>query len=180
LKISYNGRKEWKIVDVRGNSDALEVRLDTQARQSNFVSYNMQVKLKPNAPAGEFNEELIVVTNDENEAERQFTVPISARVRPPVTVTPEKILLGDLKKGDSKQQRLVVKAKKPFGITKIDCEDKRFEFSIPDGEKPVHLIQFTFRGEYESPEGQSVHQKVLIETSLGEKVETVVFGRVLE
>jgi hypothetical protein len=180
LRISYNGKKDWKIVDVRGNSDALEVRLDTATRQSNYVAYDMHVKLKSSAPAGEFQEELVIVTNDENENERQFTLPISARILPPVTVMPDKILLGDLKKGDSKQQRLVVKSKKPFLISKIDCEDKRFEFSIPEGEKPVHVLQFTFRGDYETPDGQSVQQKVLIETSTGERVETFVTGRILE
>ncbi|MFN9713310.1 MAG: hypothetical protein ACK57G_05840 [Planctomycetota bacterium] len=140
----------------------------------------MHVRLKPSAPIGEMNEELIIVTNDLNETDSQFRLPIFARVIPPVTVMPEKIVLGDLKKGQSQQQRLVVKAKKPFGISKIDCEDKRFEFSIPEGEKPVHVLQFMFRGDCESPEDRSVHQKVVIETTTGETVETVVIGRVLE
>ncbi|MFO0011203.1 MAG: DUF1573 domain-containing protein [Planctomycetota bacterium] len=180
LRIAYTGPKNWKIVDVRGNSDALEVRLDSPTRQPNYVVYNMRVKLKPTTVPGDFQEELVVVTNDENETESQFTLPISARILPPVTVTPDKILLGDIKKGEFKQQRLVVKAKKPFGISKIDCEDKRFEFQIPSEEKTVHVLQFTFRGEYDTPEGRSVHQKVLIETTTGEIVETVVTGRVLE
>lgn len=180
LQIAYTGAKDWKIVDVRGNSDALEVRLDKPTRQAGYVAYKMHVRLKPSAPIGEMNEELIIVTNDLNETDSQFRLPIFARVIPPVTVMPEKIVLGDLKKGQSQQQRLVVKAKKPFGISKIDCEDKRFEFSIPEGEKPVHVLQFTFRGDYESPEDRSVHQKVAIETTTGETVETVVIGRVLE
>lgn len=180
LQIHYTGQKDWKIVDVRGDSDALEVRLDPPARQSGFVAYNMHIKLKSTVPVGELQDELIVVTNETNESESQFRLPISARILPPVTVSPEQILLGDLKKGDSKQQRLVVKSKKPFSISKIDCDDKRFEFTLPEGEKPVHVLQFTFRGEYDTPEGQSVHQKVRIETSTGDTVETTVMGRVVE
>jgi hypothetical protein len=179
LQISYTGSKDWKIVDVRGNSEALEVRLDTPTRQSGYVAYQMHVKLKPTISAGELQDELVIVTNDTNESDSQFRLPISARVLPPVTVMPEKILLGDIKKGDSKQQRLVVRAKQPFAILNIDCEDTRFEFSIPEGEKPVHVLQFTFHGQYNSQEEQSVRQTVVIETNTGDKVETVVMGRVL-
>jgi hypothetical protein len=180
LRITYIGRKDWKIVDVRGNSEALEVRLDPPTRQPNLVAYNMHIKLKPNAPVGDLQDEMIVVTNDENEAENQFALPITARITPPVTISPDKVLLGDLKQGDAKQQRMVLKAKKPFSISKIDCEDKRFEFVIPEGEKTVHILQFTFRGEFDTPESQSIHQTITIETNTGDLVQTVVIGRVLE
>lgn len=180
LQISYHGAKDWKIIDVRGNSETLEVRLDTPTRQPGYVLYKMSVNLKPSTPVGELQDELIMITNDTQETNSQFRLPIHARVLPPVTVMPEKILLGDIKKGEAKQQRLVVKAKQPFAISKIHCEDKRFEFSIAEGEKPVHVMQFTFRGEYSTQEEQSVRQTIVIETSAGDKVETVVLGKILE
>jgi hypothetical protein len=180
LQISYSGPRNWKIVDVRGNSDVLEVQLDAPKRQPNYVLYTMHIRLKSTVSAGELQEELVVVTNDENDLENQISLPVFARVVPPVSVMPEKILLGDLKRGESKLQRLVVKSKKPFGISGIECEDKRFEFVIPEGDKPVHVLQFTFRGESDSPEERSVHQKLRIETTVGEILEATVTGRVLD
>lgn len=179
LRITYTGRRDWKIADVRGNSEIFEVRLDPPSRQASLVAYNMHIKLKPNAPVGELQDEMIIVTSGDQESENQFALPISARIIPQLSVTPEKVLLGDLKQGDSKQQRLVVKSKKPFAIEKIECEAARFEFTVPEGEKPVHVLPFTFRGELSSPEQQTVHQKVRIVTASGEVVETTVIGRVV-
>jgi hypothetical protein len=180
LRIAYTGRRDWKIIDVRGNSEALEVRLDPPTRQSNLVAYTMHVKLKSDAPVGDLQDEMIVVTNDERDTENQFSLPISARIIPLITVTPERVLLGDVRKGDTRQQRLVVKAKKPFSIQAMECEDKRFEFTVPEGEKTVHVLQFGFRGEATSTEEQSVHQRLKIMTSTGDTLETVVIGRVVE
>jgi len=180
LRISYTGRRDWKIVDVRGNSDALEVRLDPPTRQSNFVSYAMHVKLKPNTPAGEFQDEIIVVTNEPNENENQFTLPISAKVVPAITITPDKILMGDVRAGESRQQRLVVKSKKPFSIQSIECEDSRFAFTIPEGDKSVHVLTFQFRGERSGEQADEIQQRLKIVTGAGDTLETLVVGRMVD
>jgi hypothetical protein len=60
---------------------------------------------------------------------------------------------------------LAVRGTKPFSVAKIVCDDPRFQFQLPEGERPLHLIQFTFQGEGTPGE---VRQKVKIHTSLGE------------
>ena len=107
-------------------------------------------------------------------------------------MTPESIALGDIKSGETRQQRFIVKGKKPFSIEWITCEDPRFEFQPPSGEKTVHVVPFRFRGglKEEQAPGQiqgaekiqgaeQVQQKVVILTSLGQEVETSVSARVL-
>jgi hypothetical protein len=77
---------------------------------------------------------------------------------------------------------LLVRAKKPFAISGIECEDKRFEFNIPEGTRTAHVIPFTFRGELLTPEDNgNLKQKVVIKTSLGEEMvaESVISGRVV-
>lgn len=180
LKISYAGRKDWKITDIRGDSEFLEVRLDPARRNGTLTDYTMHIKLKENAPVGEIMDELIVVTNDEKND--QFTLPVSGRIIPPVSISPAYVSLGDVSLGKSAQQRLIVRAKNPFAITSIECEDRRFEFAKPEGNRTVHIIPFTFTGKLlDEQDSETLKQKIVVRTSLGEtmKAETTVAGRIV-
>lgn len=179
LKISYAGRRDWAIQDVRGDTSHLEVRLDPATRQGNMTDYRMRITLKDTAPAGDFMEGITVVTNDSNEG--MFTLPVNARVVPPVTITPKLVSVGDVKSGQQVQQKLMVRAKKPFTIVSVECPDPRFSFSIPPGEKPLHLIPMTFTGELVGDE-RSIKQEIVVKTSLGEQItlETTVAGRMVD
>ena len=180
LKISYAGRKDWKIEDIRGNSQQIEVRLDPVQRIGSNINYLLHITLKDTAPVGELLDELVVVTNDEKND--QFTLPVSARVIPPVSISPTFVALGDVGKGKSVQNRLIVRSKKPFEVTGIDCVDARFDFKVPEGLKTMHVIPFTFVGELLNDEDKgSLKQKILVKTSLGEDMsgEVTVAGRVI-
>jgi hypothetical protein len=180
LKISYAGRSDWKIMDIRGNSESLEVRLDPIQRQGSLTNYLLHIKLKETAPIGDLLDELVVITNDERGD--QFTLPVTARVLPPVSISPTLVSLGDVGVGKSTQQRLIVRAKKPFTIKSIDCEDNRFTFTIPTEEKTLHIIPFVFKGELlEDDSNATLKQKVIVHTSFGDEMtaETVIAGRVI-
>lgn len=186
LRLSFQGRKGLEIADVRGNAQAFEVSLDPPMYQPDGVTYRMHVKLKDTLAASKILDEVVVVTNDPNEKNREFAIPVSARVRPPITVTPETIAMGDVRLGETRQQRFIVKGKKPFSIELITCEDDRFEFQPPSGEKTVHIVPFTFRGAagqdaspQKSNQADKINQKVVILTSLGEQVEASLSARVI-
>lgn len=180
LRLSFQGRKGLEIADVRGNAEAFEVRLDTPMYQPDGISYRMHVRLKETLAPSKILDEVIVVTNDPNERNREFAIPVSARVRPPITVTPETLALGDVRTGETRQQRFIVKGKKPFSIELINCEDDRFEFQPPTGEKTVHIIPFTFRGTPDQENSsEKIQQKVFILTSLGEQAEATVSARLV-
>ena len=181
LKIAYAGRKEWRIVDVRGNSDALEVRLDSPTRQGSTITYMMHITLKDSNPVGDFLDEMIVVTNEADDKENQFTLPVTAKIRPPITVTPELLSLGDVHSGEPRQQKVIVKSKKPFSIASVQCEDERFQFTVPSGEKTVHVLPFSFKGELNSGEPPlSVRQRLTILTSSGDEVEATITARLVQ
>jgi hypothetical protein len=181
LKISYAGRPDWRITDIRGNSDQLEVRLDPAQKNGTRTNYNLHIMLKNTAPVGDLIDELIVITNDEKND--QFTLPVNARVIPPVSISPTLVSLGDIAKGKSVQNRLIVRSKKPFSITDVDCGDARFEFKLPEGAKTMHVVPFTFVGTpVEEADGGTLMQKIRVRTSLGDDLsaEVTVAGRVID
>lgn len=181
LKISYAGRSDWAVKDVRGDSDNLEVRLSSATRKGQIVSYVMNIRLKETIPVGELQEEITVVTNDLTES--TFSLPVQARVIPPISITPKLVSVGDVKSGQQVQQKLLVRGKKPFSIVGIDCDDTRFTFTIPQGDKSIQVIPMTFTsGSITEESSRSIKQAIRVRTSLGDEVsvEATVNGRLID
>lgn len=169
VRISYAGRNDWSITDVRGSSEHLEVRMDPIVRNGRNLTAQLRVRLKSTAAVGELVDELTVVTNDPQSG--SFNLPVSVRIMPPVAVTPKYVSLGPVSKGAKVRQRFVVRGKTPFAIQAIECTDSRFSFTLPEGKKPMHVVPLEFDGS----EGEgSFRQWVTIVTDLGERLSAEV------
>jgi hypothetical protein len=165
VQVTYDGRSSWKIVDVRGVSDALEVELTQARRNAGRVSYNLLVRLKDTAAAGYFNDQLVLVTNDEQYP--RIPMHITGRVVPEISVAPESILLGEVPQGSQVSKKVLVRGKKPFRITSMQSEaDDLFQFKISAEPKERHIVEVIF--DAKRPAGP-VKQGITITTDLGEK-----------
>ncbi len=142
INVTYAGRSNWKIVDVRSANPHFEVELLDENRYAGHVTYKMLVRLLPTAPAGYIQDQLAIVTNDSWNSD--LDLPIEGRVTPPVTVSPASLFMGVLKPGESATKQLVVRGKTPFKVVKIHCPDGCFEFTLSDEEKKLHLIPVKF------------------------------------
>ena len=112
-------------------------------------------------PAGFFNDQLVLVTNDRKAT--HVPLRVEGNVVPGLTVSPASLFLGILKPGDQVKKTLVVRGKKPFKITKVACKDGCFEFKPSQESKQMHLIPVVFT----APEPGKVAQTIQIETDLG-------------
>ena len=64
VSVSYAGREDWEIDDVRSANENFEVELQEKLRSGGRVNYDMIVRLKPSAPPGYIHDQLLIVTND--------------------------------------------------------------------------------------------------------------------
>lgn len=174
VSVYYTGQKPWEIVDVRSANKSLAVRLDP-ASQSGRKGYVMTVKLKDNAPAGDFVDQIVLVTNDPEY--NLVTIPVSGTIMLPLRM-PVSVELGSVKVGTKVTSRMVVRGKEEFEINEVECEDKRFTFTIPNGKKKVHVIPVEF--DCGKEEG-AFRQKVTVSTTLAEggTADTVIGGNVI-
>ncbi len=165
VEVSYDGRSSWKIVDVRGVSDDLEVELTPNRRTGGRITYNLLVRLKDNAPSGYFNEQLVLVTNDEQYP--RIPIHISGRVIPEISVAPEPLMLGQVEQGGKITKRVLVRGKKPFRITAINSDaEESFQFNADDKPSERHMVEVVFDA---NKQAGPVKQKITISTDLGEK-----------
>jgi len=162
IQISYAGRPDWQILEVKSPHPYIETLLEEKSRANGQVNYQLQVKLSPSAPVGYLHDQIVLVTNDERTT--QFPVDLSARVASEFTVSPANLFMGVLHPGESVTKKVVVRGKKPFRITKISCNDAGFEITPDEQAQPVHLVPVTFIA---GDQPGTVLSKIRIETDLG-------------
>ncbi|MCA9267219.1 MAG: DUF1573 domain-containing protein [Planctomycetales bacterium] len=141
IQLTYAGRGDWQVEDIRSANDHLQVSMQPTGRGNGRVSYELTVRLKEDAPAGYINDYLHIVTN---EGRNPIPLAVSGRVTPAVTISPASLFLGVIEPGRSVTRQLIVRAKKPFRIVNIHCDDKCFAFAPSDEAKPMHILPVTF------------------------------------
>lgn len=164
ISVSYAGREDWEIMDVRSANEHFEVELEETLRSGGRVNYDMIVRLKSDAPPGFIHDQLLVVTNDSGSG--NVSLPVEGQVVSAISVSPASLFLGVLKPGESVKKRLVVRGSKPFRIVSVKCDDSSFTFDTSDTEsKPLHFVPVEFKANEET--GQ-IERKIEIETDLGQ------------
>jgi hypothetical protein len=156
VAVEYAGRSDWEIVDVTNDNDNFEVELLEKQRSPGRASYELVVRLKPGVPAGYLKDQLTVVTNDSRPQNQRIPLIVSGRVRPEFSVTPELLMLGELKPGTQTTKKVVVRGTKPFRITDVSCGEDCLEFQHDADLKAVHFVEVTFKageapGKIETP-----------------------------
>ncbi|MGB6043709.1 MAG: DUF1573 domain-containing protein [Pirellulales bacterium] len=144
VKITYAGRNDWKVEDVRSTNRNFEVQLKPIARGNGRVEYEMNFQLKKGLAGGYLNDRIFLVTNDPSN--RMIPLAIEGHVVSGLTVSPSSLHLGVLKPGESVTKRLVVRGTTPFQIVHIGCEngDDCFTFNTSDASRKVHVVPVKF------------------------------------
>ncbi len=165
VSISYAGRPDWKILEVRSANSHLSGEVVETGRDNGMVNYDLTVHMDHNMPAGYLRDHLILITNDRNMT--QVPVPVEGRIETGIVVSPSSLLMGVIQPGQKVTKQLVIRGKKPFRVLSVSCDDHNFQFDT-SGEtaaKPLHVIPVTFQA------GQDlgkVVETIRIETDLGE------------
>lgn len=174
VRVTYTGNKPWEIIDVRSANQHLGVKLN-RVEKKGPVEYEMLVRLKDSAPAGDFSDQIVLVTNDDEY--NLITIPVRGNVLPPL-VMPVSVELGTFKSGQSKTSNIVIKSNQDFEVTEVECPDQRFSFTPTRGKSAkVHLIPVEFKASHVG----AFRETVTVHTNLpeGGTASTLVSGNVI-
>lgn len=163
ISVSYAGRSDWKIVDAKTANPHFEVELIPTSRNAGRITYDMLVRLTKDAPPGYIKDQLILVTNDDKGTE--MPVDIEGRVVSAFTVSPASLFMGVVHPGQQVTKQLVVRGKKPFRITSVECKDASFSITPADETKTVHLVPVLFTA---GDKPGKITQQISIHTDQGD------------
>ncbi len=161
VSVNYAGRADWQIMDIQSANTNFEVELNELRRNAGRVDYKLLVRAKESMPAGFFNDQLVLVTNDQRAT--QVPLRVEGKVVPGLTVSPASLFLGVVKPGEQVKKTLIVRGKRPFKITNVTCADGDcFQFKSNDDSKKTHIIPVVFT----ASEPGKIAQQIKIETDL--------------
>jgi len=143
LEVAYAGRDNWQIQGVRVPDDRLEASVTELSRTAGQVRYALTIRLKDDAPMGAFQDKIQLLTDDRSSPE--VPVLVMGNVEPDIVFAPSgNFPLGNLKPGETKEFRVVLKGKRPFTIQHIQCDSADcFEVQAPgEAMKTVHVVPF--------------------------------------
>lgn len=153
LTLNYAGRNDWEIKEVKSPQSYITGAAVLTGRPGNgLVNYEVVVNLSADAPVGTLRELLTIVTNDD--ANPEVPLPVEARIESEFTFQPDLLALGAVPVGQSKTVNLVVRGRKPFKIEKIEATNpgEAFKVRLPEVERQVHVLPFTFTAPAEAGE----------------------------
>lgn len=164
--ISYAGRADWRIEELQSRNPYLDVELEELSRQGSRIDYRLKVRVKPDSPPGYFRDQIVLVTNDSSRSE--LPVLVEMKIEPALNVSPGSVYFGVVAPGKTVTKPIVVRAKKPFRVTKLEMtegDQKAVSYELPKEPRNVQVIPITFTA------GQSTGRcacKFRIETDLPE------------
>jgi len=164
VNVSYAGRDDWRILDVRSDNPHLSTKLTETSRGGGRVTYALSVHLGEKAPPGYVNDQLVLMTNDQRMP--QVPLAVDGRVLSGLTISPSTLFMGVLKPGQEIEKKLIVRGEKPFRVLSVQCDDEHFQADTSAGQEPktLHLIPITYVAG-DAP--GKVTGKLQIETDLG-------------
>ncbi|VAX38584.1 hypothetical protein MNBD_PLANCTO02-2040 [hydrothermal vent metagenome] len=148
MNITYAGRMDWKIKSIKTNNKYVTAKVvETSRQRGQFgrgqVGYQLIVELSKDAPIGSLREQIVLITDDANAP--RVPVIVEANVEADITITPPLLSFGKLAMGEKSTRRLVLKGRRPFTITTIECNSNNecFRITLPKEAKRVHVLPLT-------------------------------------
>lgn len=144
IRISSPGRSGLRLLEVKSTNPHLSGTLTESSDRWGQKSYELSVRLDPDAPAGYLKDHLLLVTNDSGRT--QIPVSVEGRVVSGIEVSPQWLLLGTVEPGQKVSKMVIVRGKSPFRVTNVTSGDDAFGLAAPTGQLPkrAHAIPVTF------------------------------------
>jgi len=150
VNIVYAGRPNWQILRVESPKPYLQPhlkeisRIQDPAFGATKVTYELLVRLKPEAPPGRILEQILLTTDDPNPKNALIPLTVEGTVTPPLVVSPSPFHMGAVAAGCKMTKPLVVQARRPFRILSIKTDAPGFHASPPEEAKTLHVIPIQF------------------------------------
>jgi hypothetical protein len=174
--ITFYGNVASEITEVQSESNYVQAKVGAARRGGNEVSYDVNLKLRPDTPVGKWYADVWVKTS--NPSMPRVRVPLTVEVEASLTVNSTTLSLGEVKVGETAERKLVVRGSAPFRITEIKGTDGVIEVKSNTAEsKEMHVLTVRLKGD--KPGNVSRTLKVVTDIKDEGEVEFTAKGQVV-
>src|SRR6185312_5136245 len=142
VTINFLGGGQTHVTEVKSESNYVAPALRQVRRENNEVSYELQAKIRPDTPPGKWYTDIWLKTN--NPAMPRLRVPVTVEVEAALSVSPNTIVLGEVKAGTESDRKVIIRGVKPFNITGFAGTDNELRVrETSSGNKDIHVLTVT-------------------------------------
>jgi Protein of unknown function (DUF1573) len=171
LTVTYTGRQPgWKITEVGYRKEVLDVTVDPLEVQRG-VAYKVTVTLRPGIPAGPFNEQLVLKTNEPG-VKAALSLNVAGTIQPTLSIAGSDLLrFNGVEVGKKEERRVTIQAEREFKIKEVDGQGDGVTVTLlPMGATKAQILTVTFAPEKVGP----VKKVLTIKTDTGKSVPLTV------
>jgi Protein of unknown function (DUF1573) len=147
LRISFDGRDNWRVSNVLCDCEDLEVQLAETMRTPDDIVYEMLIRLNRNAPPGFLHEQLVLVIDDR--LKPPIPIQVLGRVVENVTVAPQALFFGKVGVGETVVKKVIVRGSEAFRIVSVQSERNCFEFATDEAMSTRHVVDVVLRPKHQ-------------------------------
>jgi hypothetical protein len=161
IQVQYAGTLDWRVLGVE-DAGPLDVTYHEWYRRPGQVGYRVSVAVKPSAGPGSITRTVYLKTNDPDTP--RVPVLIDGMVQATLAAVPNQLVFNNVETGQTVTKRIVVRGPHSFRITGVDGLPAGLQVPIPQDDRPVHILQFTWKPDKPG----KLHQVLTVRTDLEE------------
>ena len=164
LDVSYAGAIDFRITEVVEHNAPVKVTYKELSRGPGpggfSVNYRVTAEVKDGASSGGFRQEVFLRTNDP--AGPLLPIPVEGTVQASLSAVPNTLELGNMKLGEEKLQRVMVRGGRPFLIIGIEGAGDGITYDLPKAPSTIQTVVF----HYKAGSAGDINRKLQIKTDL--------------
>jgi len=178
MQVTYSGKQgDWAIAGAECRQELFAVSVERVPGAAN--AYKVTAAIKGKAPAGEFNESIVLKTNDPTAP--TLTLTATGAVQAPLTLVglgpTNKLRLPPVAVGKEQKQMVTVLAEKAFKVTEVEGQGDGLSVTVlPAPRNKSQGLPIVFAPEKVGP----VRKVLTIKTDTGESVTLIVEATAIE
>jgi hypothetical protein len=156
MSISFLGNSQWRITEIRSESNYVVPALREIRRDDGEVVYELTARVRHDVPVGKWYTDIWLTTN--NLSTPRVRVPLTVEVQTALTVNPATAALGQVKNGETVERKVVVRGAKPFRVVGVRGVDSQIQIQDNAKEpKPVHVLTVKFKAARVGDQNWNIH-----------------------
>ncbi len=141
VKLTFFGDPNWQVSEPTSGGAYIKAAVKPGEKSGSSVTYEVEATLDPECPVGNWTTDVWVKTTATGI--EKFRIPVTVTVTAPI-IKPDAVKFGDVKVGQSAEQRLLLQGNAAFKILKVTGADDLVTVSpISDDSRPVHVLKLT-------------------------------------
>ncbi len=145
MKVTFTSDANWKVTEATSTGKFVKAEIKEDSRNGSIVTYEITAVLDKDCPAGHWISDINLKTSNAGVA--TLRVPVTVNVAAPsaaassVTITPNRVQLGEINLGTSVEKNVVIKSGTSFKILEVKGDDAQLEVKIESqGAKAEHVV----------------------------------------